>query len=396
MKKPSNHSNPFVVLTAVSAALTCILVSGCSPEKSAAASGPAAASKSIPVVAIHPKLITVTNLDEYPGHIEAVESVEVRPRVSGYIDSVHFTDGAEVKKGDLLFVIDSKPYQADYDRAVAERQSAETRLELAQNDLKRAESLKAAKAVSDEELDTRSKAVRSAQSALAAAKAAEAFAEVNLGYTKITAPIDGRIGSRQLTPGNLVQPGGSPLATIVTLSPIYCYFDADETAFLGYRKSGSNTTSALQMPCALSLGGDPSVKASGTVDFFDNQVNPKTGTIRMRAVFANENRSLIPGLFANVRIPVGGPVNVLTIPDTLISSSQGRKMVMTVSPSNTLSILPIVTGRLHGADRAVQGLSAEDNVIDSGQLQIIGRPGMPVMILTNAPKPAPSTAGAQH
>lgn len=371
-------------------ALTGALLTGCSPAKPAP--GAAGAKSGIPVAVVHPKLVTVTNIDEYPAHIEAVESVDIRPRVSGYIDSIHFTDGAEVKKGDLLFVIDPKPYQADYDKALADRQSAETRLELARNDFKRAEALKASKAISDEELDTRSKTVRSAESALAAAKAAETLAEVNLSYAKITAPISGRIGSRQLTVGNLVQPGGSPLATIVTLSPIYCYFDADEGAFLGYRKSATNASGAFAMPCQLTLGGDQEVTASGVVDFFDNQVNPQTGTVRMRATFSNENRSLMPGLFATLRIPVGGLVNVLTIPDALISSSQGRKTVLTVSATNTVAIRPIIAGRLHGLQRAVQGVTPEDNIIDSGQMQIIARPGMPVQILPSAPQAAP----AQH
>src|SRR3974390_1583932 len=219
-------------LTAIAAAF--LLVS-CSPPKPAATP--------VPKVTIsQPRLQMVTNWDEYPGHIEAVQMVEVRPRVSGYIDSIHFEDGSEVKAGDLLFVIDPKPYQADLDRAEAQRHQAETRLDLAKNDLQRAEAWRGGKAISEEEYDSRSKAVREADASLAAAQAAEAVARLNLGYTRITAPIAGKIGRRLATPGNLVQlqgnNGGSTLlATIVSLDPIYCYFDVEEGAFLKYRVS---------------------------------------------------------------------------------------------------------------------------------------------------------------
>jgi RND family efflux transporter MFP subunit len=387
MKNQFNNTASLFVLNVVAVAVAGTLLTACSRSQSKTAE-----SKPMPVVVTHAKQITVTNLDEYPGHVEAVESVEIRPRISGYIESIHFTDGAEVKKGDLLFIIDPKAYQADLDRARADRQSAETKLELAQNDLKRAEALKESKAVSAEELDTRSKTARSAEAALASAKAAEALAEVNLGYTKITAPISGRIGSRLLTVGNLVQPSGAALATIVTVSPIYCYFDANESAFLGYRKTATNAEGALEMPCQLVLGGDQTITASGLVNFYDNQVNPKTGTVRMRAVFANENRALMPGLFANIRVPAGAPESVVVVPDALISSSQGRKYVLTVSSTNTVAIRPVVTGRLHGTARVVQGIGVEDNIIDSGQMQIIARPGMPVQIMTAAPQ----AANAQH
>ena len=178
------------------------------------------------VTVSRPQVATVTNWDEYPGHADAVEMVEVRPRVSGYIDSIHFQDGAEVQTGDLLFVIDPRPYQADLDRAQAQRQQAETHFELVQNDLKRAEGLRNTGAISAEEYDSRSKAVREAEAALAAARANEAAGRINLDYTQIKAPIGGKIGRRQVTAGNFVQLQGNGgaatiLTTIVSLDPIY-------------------------------------------------------------------------------------------------------------------------------------------------------------------------------
>ena len=202
------------------------------------------------VTVAHPQTMTVTNWDGYPGHVEAVEMVEIRPRVSGYLESVHFTDGAEVKAGDLLFVIDPKPYQADLDRASAERRQAETRVDLVRNDLQRVEALRGTKAISEEDYDNRSKAVRQAEAGLAAAQAAEAAARLNLDYTRITAPISGKIGRRLVTIGNLVQlqgaGGATVLATIVSLDPVYCYFDVEESAFLKYHRDAKAGEGATQ------------------------------------------------------------------------------------------------------------------------------------------------------
>ena len=344
---------------------------------------------SIPKVAVtQPQLTTVTNWDEYPGHLEAVESVEIRPRVTGYLESIHFQDGAEVKAGDLLFVIDPKPYQAELDRATAERQSAETRLELARNDLQRAETLLASKAISDEEHDIRAKAVRQAEAALNAARAGETSAQINLDYTQIKAPITGRIGRRAITPGNLVQTqggsGATLLATIVSLSPIYCVFDANESSFLAYRKTAGSAgrLEPGKLGCALTLGGDRTQTANGWIDFFDNQVNPRTGTIRMRAIFANEDRALMPGLFANIRLPAGAPQQVLLIPEIVINSDQGRKSVLVIGPKGTVEVRPIKTDRAHGTMMAVtEGLTPEDRVIVNGMMMMIPRPGMPVEAL---------------
>jgi multidrug efflux system membrane fusion protein len=347
-------------------------------------------------------MATVTNWDEYPGHLEAVEMVEVRPRVSGYLESIHFTDGAEAKAGELLFVIDPKPYQADLDRAGAERQRAETHVELARNDLKRAEGLRGTRAIAEEEYDSRSKAVREAEAALAGARAAEAAAKLNLDYTRLTAPISGKLGRRLVTVGNLVQGGGmvpgTVLTTIVTMDPLYCYFDADERSFLRYRnaEAGGDGLGQKDGPllCELALEKAAGFRHTGRIDFFDNQVNKQTGTIPMRAVFANPDRVLVPGLFATVRLPAGPPQQTLLIPDIAVQSDQDRKFVFVVNSTNVVEARPIKIGRADGNLRAVlEGLTVNDRVAVSGLLML--RPGVPVEVQTGAPGAAAPKARAK-
>jgi membrane fusion protein, multidrug efflux system len=354
-------------LVPMAAAITLI---SCAPPKTAAPQPPK-------VTVARPRLALVTNWDEYPGHLQAVESVEVRPRVSGYIDSIHFTDGAEVKAGELLFVIDPRPFQAALDQSRAERVRTETRLALTSNDLRRAEALRGTKAISDEEYDTRSKAVREAEAALTAAKAAEAAVQLNLDYTRITAPINGRIGRRLVTVGNLVQGGGmvpgTLLATLVSMDPIYCYFDADEPAFLRYRKNGGTDTSGgpkgAGLACELALVTEEGFPHQGRVDFFDNMVEAGTGTIRMRGVFANPDRALIPGMFAQVRVPASPPEQALLVPAVAIGSDQGMKNVLVVNKDSIVEIRPVEVGRQHGAEQAVtRGLTTEDRVIVNGMM----------------------------
>ena len=374
--------NPTTKLCAVALPAALLLIS-CSPPKPA--------PPPVPKVTVsQPRLTTVTNWDEYPGHIEAVEMVELRPRVSGYIESIHFEDGGEVKAGDLLFVIDPKPYQAELDRAQAERRQAETRLDLAKNDLQRADTLRGGKAISEEEYDSRSKAVREAEATLAAARAAEAVARLNLDYTRITAPIAGKIGRRLVTAGNLVQLQGNSgastlLATIVSLDPIYCYFDVEEGAFLKYRanaqRGGVAEVNTEGLTCELGLVNEDGFAHRGRLDFFDNQVNPQTGTIRLRAVFSNPDRTLVPGMFANLRILAGAPEQALVVPDIAVLSDQGYKYVYVVDTESKVQPRSIDTGRAHGALREVKkGLSTEDRVVVNGLVML--RPGGKVEVQT--------------
>jgi len=362
------------------------LVASCAPPKPV--------STPVPKVTIsQPRLTTVTNWDEYPGHIEAVQMVEVRPRVSGYIESIHFEDGSEVKAGDLLFVIDPKPYQAELDRAEAQRHQAETRLDLAKNDLQRADGLRGTKAISEEEYDSRSKAVREADATLAAARAAEVVARINLDYTRITAQIAGKIGRRLVTPGNLVQLQGNSgaatlLATIVSLDPIYCYFDVEEGAFVKYRaaaaQGGVAEVSTEGLACELGLVNEDGFAHRGRLDFFDNQVNPQTGTIRLRAVFANSDKTLVPGMFANLRVLAGAPQQALVVPDVAVLSDQGYKYVYVVDAESKVQTRSIDTGRAHGSWREVKkGLSPQDRVVTNGLVML--RPGGKVEVQTKDP-----------
>ena len=329
----------------------------------------------VKVTVARPQQMTLTNWDPYPGHIEAVEAVEVRARVTGYLDSIHFVDGTEVKAGDLLFVIDPTPYQAELDRAMAMRRQAETHLELTRNDLARAEKLRGTTAISEEELDMRAKAVHEAEDALKGSRAAEEAAKLNLNYTRITAAVGGQISRRLVTPGNLVQANGTPmLATLVTVAPIYCYFDVQEEAFLQYRlcfQAGPSDKSSLSMPCELNLANEEGFPHRGRVDYVDNQVNPKTGTIRLRAVFANEERALVPGMFATVRVPAGPPVQALMVPDTAVMADQNYKFVYVVSPEGTADVRPIKIGRAHGPLRAVlEGLTPQDRLVINGLVMV--------------------------
>ncbi len=359
----------------------CIAVlTACSPPKATPPPPPK-------VTVSQPQSATVTNWDEYPGHLDAVEMVELRPRVAGYIDSIHFQEGTEVKAGDLLFMIDPRPYQAELEHAQAQRKQAETHLDLARSDLKRAEGLQGTKAISAEEYDSRSNAAREAEAALVAAKASEALARINLDYTQVKAPISGKIGRRLVTAGNFVQLQGnggsaSVLATIVSVDPIYAYFDVEESAFLKYRSSAKAAeANSGGLACELALVNEQGFAHRGRLDFFDNQVNPQTGTIRLRAVFDNGDRALVPGMFANLRILAGSPEQTLVIPDVAVQSDQGYRFVYVANAEDKVETRSIKIGRAHGPLRAVvEGLKPEDRVIVNGLMLL--RPGAKVVIQT--------------
>src|SRR6266436_3070015 len=264
------------------------------------------------VTANQPAQREVVEWDEYPGRLEAVDMVEVRARVGGYLQSVHFKDGTEVNQGDLLFVIDPRPYQAELDRAAADLKQAESRLELAVNELARAERLLKSKAISEEEADSRSKAKREAEAAIQSASASMEMARLNLDYTHITSPIDGHVGRKLISEGNLVngnQGQSTLLTTIVSVDPIYCYFEPDERSILKYQqlardRNGDNTTRG-KVACELALANETGFPHVGVLDFMDNQVDTKTGTMLIRGVFPNPGPAhlLQPGFFARVRVP---------------------------------------------------------------------------------------------
>jgi len=348
---------------------------------------PSAPPPRVPQVTVtHPVVATITNWDEYPAHLEAVDTVEIRSRVAGYLESIHFRDGSDVRAGQLLFVIDPKPYEAELERTRAERRRAETQLELARNDFERAQRLRESRAIAEEEYDARAKAVRTAEDALAAARAAETAAELNLTYTRITAPLDGRIGRRLVAVGNMIQGSttfpGTLLATLVSLDPIHAYFEIPEDTFQRYRAvlPGLGQPGADPVPCELGPGGEAGFPHRGHVDFVDNQADPRTGTVRLRAVFPNPDRGLLPGMFARIRLPVERLEDALLIPEAAILSEQTRKFVYVVNADGVVEPRPVELGRAHGRQRIVRsGLRPGDAVVVTGLLML--RPGVKVQVV---------------
>ncbi len=325
----------------------------------------------------------VVELDEHTGRLEAVESVEVRARVSGYLQAVHFTDGALVKKGASLFVIDPRPYQAELDRAKAASQQAMARYERTQKDLARAEQLVKFRAISREDRDTRSADQREAEEAVRAARAAVEVARLNVEFTEVRAPISGRISRQLVTEGNLVNGGtanSTLLTTIVSLDPIYAYFDVDERAYLRHlrllRGRNSDTRDA-KTPVRLGLAGETGFPHEGYLDFIDNRLDPNTGTMTGRAIFRNPDLALVPGLFARIRLPGSSPYRALLIRDEAIGSDQTQRFALVVNAQNTVEYRKVELGPMIDGLRVIrEGLNPEDWVVVNGAQRV--RPGAKV------------------
>ncbi len=340
-----------------------------------------------PVVSVvQPIAREVIEWDEYIGRLESPESVDVRARVSGYLDKVHFKEGKEVKKGDLLFTIDRRPYQAEYDRAEADHQRADSQADLAKNDADRAARLIATKAISEEDFDTKNKTYYSALAAVKSAKAALESAKLNLEFTEIHAPIEGRISRALVTEGNLVSggvsgAGASLLTTIVSLDPLYLYGDADERAILKYirlSKEGTRVSARdKNIPAEMGLADETGFPHKGFMDFVDNRVDPNTGTLRARGVFPNADHSLSPGFFGRIRIPGSGKYQALLLPDRALGSDQSQKFVYVVNAEKVVEFRPIKIGPMIDGLRVVkEGLKPGEQVIVEGLLRV--RPGVAV------------------
>jgi RND family efflux transporter MFP subunit len=342
----------------------------------------------------------ITDWDRYIGRLQAVETVEVRARVSGYLESVHFEEGALVEKGDLLFVIDPRPYQAALEAAQAEVAMAEARLRLAENQQRRAERLFASKSIPEEELDARTEERREAAGALEAARAALERARLDVEFTHVRAPISGRISRYLVTPGNLVS-GGSEnatlLTTIVSMDPIHVYINADEQAYLRYlrlARSGARPSSRVTPnPVRLRLADEKEFVHEGVMDFVDNRVDESTGTITGRAVFPNPDQVLVPGMFGEVELLGEGPYEALLIPDQAIAFDQARQFVFVVGEDNVASRRYVQPGRVHQGLRVIRdGLSPDDRIIINGIQR--ARAGQPVKPVEGSIEPAQTAAGA--
>ncbi|QJD30077.1 efflux RND transporter periplasmic adaptor subunit [Methylococcus geothermalis] len=335
----------------------------------------------------------IIETDEYTGRLQAVESVEVRARVSGYLKQILFTDGSRVKRGDLLFVIDPRPYVAQLQQAQAGLARAKSKLKLAQNDLQRAESPLKEQAISEEEYDTRRQSLIQAMADVESAKASVDLAQLNVDFTQIRSPIDGRISRKLITEGNLVTADSTVLAGIVSVDPMYLYFDADERSLLKYRRLEIDGKRKNAIPIEMALMDEQGFPHHGYLDYMDPQVNADMGTVRARGVVANPDGLLEPGLFIRARVPGGSRYQGLLISDRAIAMDQGKKYVMVVTADNRADYRPITTGRLHEGLRIVSGgLSPEDWVIVNG-LQFV-RPGAQVEAARTAMPGDRSATGA--
>jgi RND family efflux transporter MFP subunit len=321
----------------------------------------------------------VTDWDEFTGHFESVDAVEIRPRVSGFVQRVAFTEGAIVRRGDPLFSIDARPYQAEVDRAAADLERARTRAQLAQGEHERAQRLVATQAISREELDARSSSKAEGDAAVRSAEAALETAKLNLEWTVVRAPITGRVSRAAVTQGNLVQagpPSATLLTTIVSLDPIYVYFDTDEQAYLKYVNGMRGRSSEL--PVFVGLTNETGFPHKGKLNFVDNRLDPGAGTIRVRAVVPNPTQLFLPGLFARVRL-VGTEQRAVTlILDQAVGTDQDRKFVLILKPDSSVEYRPVTLGRLVDGLRVVNsGLTPGEDVVINGLLRV--RPGMKVL-----------------
>lgn len=338
------------------------------------------------VSVIQPVVREVVEWDEYIGRLESPETVEVRARVSGYLDKVHFKEGKEVKKGDLLFTIDPRPYQADFDRAQAEFERAQSQAELAKSEAERAKRLITTKAISEEDLDTKTRTYASVLAAARSAKAALDSAKLNLEFTEVRSPIDGRISRAWVTEGNLVSGGVSGagatlLTTVVSLDPLYLYGDADERAVLKYlklRREGARVSARdAVIPAEMALGDETGFPHKGIMDFVDNRIDPNTGTMRARGVFSNADHGLSPGFFGRIRIPGSGKYQALLIPDRALGSDQSLKFVYVINAEKKVEFRPVTIGPMLDGLRIVKsGLKGGEQIIVEGLLRV--RPGIVV------------------
>ena len=335
-----------------------------------------------PSVTVAPVLAReVTEWDEFTGRLEAVHTVAVRPRVSGYVAGVRFDEGSIVSRGDLLFEIDPRPFQTEVDRLRAELERARATVERAQNELQRAENLAAENAMSSEERGRRAAFAAESAAQVSAVEAALRAAELNLEFTRVTSPIDGRVGRAIVTEGNLVSSGpgeATVMTSVVSVDPVYATFEADEQTFLRY----PSTSLRAGLPIRMGLAHEKDFPREGKMDFLDNQINPATGTIRGRAVFTNRDRSLTPGLFVRLRLPGSGSSPGLLIQDRAVGTDLDKRFVYVVEKS-TVQYREVELGPIVDGLRVVRsGLKAGDVVVINGLQRV--RPGSPVTAETVA------------
>lgn len=374
--------------TAAASVLIMAALYGCSP-KAASQTPPAPA-----VTVAHPLVQTVQDWDDFTGRFEATQAVDVRARVGGYISAVHFRDGDYVRRGQLLFTLDPRPALAALASARAQLSQAQAQLTLARAELTRSETLLTSQAVSQAEVDTKRGALQTAEAAIAAANASVRARQLDVEFTRVTAPISGRVSDRRIDPGNLVAGGSSAadvLTTIVSSAPIYFTFDGSEAVLLKYQRQARRGAAPIQVR----LQDEGAFTHPGTLDFTDNAVDTSSGVIRLRAVVANPDGFLKPGMFGQARLAGAGVYQAMLVPDAAIATDQARRIVYVVNADGTVAPKPVQLGPLVDGLRVVRsGLAANDRVIISG-VQRIQQPGMKVQAHNGQIRPVAAQQASQ-
>jgi RND family efflux transporter MFP subunit len=371
--------HPLVTITVVATAA--LILTGCARNEAAEPQAAPPAPQVTVAAAISRK---VRDSAEFTGRFEAVQRVELRPRVSGYIASVNFKEGSEVKEGDLLFVIDPRPYRAERDRAAAQLAQARAQLALAQSERDRAVKLLAQHALSKEEYDTRTAGSEEAQANVEAAQAALDSAALNLEFTRVTAPISGRISRALVTAGNFVTNGQTELTTLVSLDPIYVTFDGDEPEYLKYIKTarpdgvdGTQVAPQTRSPVEVGLADESGFPHQGFMVFVDNALDPSTGTIRSRALLENHDREFTPGLFARIRLLGKTEHQAVLVNDSAVGTDQTVRYVLVVGKDRKVEYRPVQLGPVVDGLRVVEsGLAAGEVIVVDGLQRV--RPGAQV------------------
>jgi multidrug efflux system membrane fusion protein len=306
----------------------------------------------------------INEWNELTSRLAAPETVDIRPRVSGYMDRVYFTEGAMAKKGEVLFQIDPRPFQAEVERVQAQLQQARANLDRATNDARRGQNLSKINAISAEQADSRNSAALEAKANYAAIKAQLDNANLNLSFTRIRSPIDGKVGRAEITAGNLVSAGQSLLTSVVSTDKVYAYFDADESLYLKYM---DNNRQNIKTPVLLGLSNETGYPHMGKLDFLDNHINEQTGTIRGRAVFDNKHGLFTPGLYARLQLIDANTYPAVLVQDNAIGSDLGKKYVLVVDPQNTARYRTVELGSKVDGLRIVQsGLNKGDRIVVDG------------------------------
>jgi RND family efflux transporter MFP subunit len=357
--------------------LCCLAIVGCGPTPAQPSLAPPAPE----VLVSLPVTREITDYVDFPGRIEAVNSVEVRARVTGYLEKVYFQEGADVKQGDLLFEIDARPYKAELARTEGNIMQSEGHLKRMEADYTRATDLLPKRAIGREDFDRIAGDRTEALGAVAVAKANRDMAALNVGFTQVRAPLNGRISRRYIDPGNLVKADETPLTTIVSLDPMYAYFDADERTTLRLqrlvRERKIKWSLDAGLPVMLGLADEEGFPRQGTINFADNRLDPDTGTWRLRGLFPNPDYALSPGLFVRMRAPIGELYQATLVSEQALGTDQGQKFVYVVNDKNKVEYRRVKVGALHGGLRVVtENLSPKEKVVVSGLQRV--RPDMEV------------------